>query len=182
MHTVSCVRTLSIGPRRHGPRLCMHRARAAKVALRRSRSRERRCPAAASRFPGQRAPFWQLFRVEEQLKSAACRKRATPSPPYSGTCGNAHPAPTPARVPKHRSLADFKPSAPPRLGSSTSVHRYPQPQPPPNPRGYSARCHLLAAKGQWTAHRRHGALEPMLIDEPQPARPSRVVPQRGAVA
>jgi len=43
MHTVSCVRTLSIDPRRLGPRLCMHRPRAAKVALRRPRSRERRC-------------------------------------------------------------------------------------------------------------------------------------------
>ena len=43
MHTVSCVRTLSIDQRRLGPRLCMHRPRAAKVALRRPRSRERRC-------------------------------------------------------------------------------------------------------------------------------------------
>ena len=41
-----------------------------------------------------RAPFWQLFRVEEQLKSGACRKKGgcTHSPPYSGTCGNSNGA------------------------------------------------------------------------------------------
>jgi hypothetical protein len=50
MNTVSCVRTLSIGPRRHGPRLCMLRLCVAKLALRRPCSRERPCPAAASRI------------------------------------------------------------------------------------------------------------------------------------
>ena len=32
------------------------------------------------------------------------------------------------------------------------------------------------------AHRQHSTLEVMLVDEPQPACPGRVVPQRGAVA
>ena len=116
MHTVTCVRTLSIGPRRHGPRLCMHRPRTAKGALRRPRSRERRCPVAASRCTGQRARFWRPFRMEEQLKSSCCRKKGLhPARPTRGRAGTAMAhssrAPTPARAPKHRSLADFKPSA-----------------------------------------------------------------------
>eukprot|EP00964_Phaeocystis_antarctica_P062746 scaffold37613_cov67-Phaeocystis_antarctica.AAC.1 len=57
MHTVTCVRTLSIGLRRHGPRLCMLRPRAAKVALRRSPARERRCSARRAPFAEQKAPF-----------------------------------------------------------------------------------------------------------------------------
>ena len=66
MHTVTCVRTLSIGPRRHGPRLCMFRPRAAKVALRRSPARARRCSA--------RALWRRLYRLSSRSASMHLRR------------------------------------------------------------------------------------------------------------
>ena len=53
--------------------------------------------------------------MEEQLKSSCCRKKGLhPARPTRGRAGTAMAhssrAPTPARAPKHRSLADFKPS------------------------------------------------------------------------
>eukprot|EP00964_Phaeocystis_antarctica_P010790 scaffold5937_cov68-Phaeocystis_antarctica.AAC.6 len=93
MHTVTCVRTLSIGPRRHGPRLCMLRLCVAKVALRRPPSRERRCVAAASRFRHTRSALLATFQGGRAAKERCLAKtRAAPSPPHSGTCGNSNGA------------------------------------------------------------------------------------------
>ena len=115
MHTVTCVRTLSIGPRRHGPRLCVFRLCVAKVALRRPRSRERRCPVAASRCHRTKSALLATFQGGRAAKSSWCRKKGLhPARPTGGRAGTAMAhssrAPTPARAPKHRSLADFKPS------------------------------------------------------------------------
>ena len=91
MHTVSCVRTLSIGPRGHGPRLCMHRAHAAKVALRRSRSRETWC---CSRHRRSGAMYTSrliggLSGVQQRLRQASAENKGCPeSAPLGGVGGD----------------------------------------------------------------------------------------------
>ena len=118
MHTVSCVRTLSIGPRRLGPRLCMHRPRAAKVALRRPRSRERRCSARRRRATEHFAPSWRPFGGATAANAPrAAEKKGTPQPAPLGAVVGEHwrarsvlgTLPDGQNA-KDRSLADFKPS------------------------------------------------------------------------
>ena len=90
MHTVSCVRTLSIDPRRLGPRLCMHRPRAAKVALRRPRSRERRCSARRRRATEHFAPSWRPFGGATAANAGAAGKNGTPEPAPLGAVVGGH--------------------------------------------------------------------------------------------
>lgn len=91
MHTVSCVRTLSIGPRRLGPRLCMHRPRAAKVALRRPRSRERRCSARRRRATEHFAPSWRPIGGATAANAPrAAEKKGTPQPAPLGAVVGEH--------------------------------------------------------------------------------------------
>ena len=169
MHTVTCVRTLSIGPRRHGPRLCVFRLCVAKVALRRPRSRERRCPVAASRCHRTKSALLATFQGGRAAKSSWCRKKGLhPARPTGGRAGTAMAhssrAPTPARAPKHRSLADFKPSVRAAVESLyfvrvASVRGAPKSKPEPSPQFRPSRFALKADRpALGSRHQHDGAL------------------------